>query len=431
MTTKRVVVKDITKGLENQEIRCVNDFDSKIPDKFIYSTNYVAKDVSIIKVAAKGCHCTNCDERCPCLKQSTHMNTIINKECSHNCKCQAICCNNRKYMKNVRPKLEIYRTLNKGWAIRTLEFVERGEFIGEYIGEIFTDDFRLQNNRRDEYMLTSFVVPNDLKINKYGRRKFDYIVFDDKKYDINLNDLTDKTEKLINRDVIYGKRKHGLLSKNITAEFVGNFKKPFEKFSSDLDQNSTRSVTIDDNEKTLKAIQYRLLTPRNLLESESYHKIKEVLYKLKSLNEDECLEMEKKIFSLKIGGQLRNQARLIKPTRDLDNNFDIAIINPEVINTDPIFIDSAIIGNFTRFLNHSCVNNLDQEHVDRNEFVVATIGDNSKVALPFRRTVLVANSDILPYAELTWNYGDKYFANSNMKCKCDEMVCENYKSNNL
>jgi len=42
--------------------------------------------------------------------------------------------------KGLRTPIELYKTVNKGWAVRTLVRVPRGRFVIEYVGEMLTQD---------------------------------------------------------------------------------------------------------------------------------------------------------------------------------------------------------------------------------------------------------------------------------------------------
>ncbi|XP_057984320.1 histone-lysine N-methyltransferase SUVR5 isoform X2 [Hevea brasiliensis] len=69
-------------------------------------------------------------------------------ECNHMCRCSKTC-PNRVLQNGIRVKLEIFKTKNKGWAVRTGEPILRGTFVCEYIGEVL--DEQEANERRGRY----------------------------------------------------------------------------------------------------------------------------------------------------------------------------------------------------------------------------------------------------------------------------------------
>ncbi|KAL2333658.1 hypothetical protein Fmac_014871 [Flemingia macrophylla] len=69
-------------------------------------------------------------------------------ECNQMCKCNKTC-PNRILQNGIRVKLEVFKTENKGWAVRAGEAILRGTFVCEYIGEVL--DKREAHNRRKRY----------------------------------------------------------------------------------------------------------------------------------------------------------------------------------------------------------------------------------------------------------------------------------------
>ncbi|XP_043713692.1 histone-lysine N-methyltransferase SUVR5-like isoform X2 [Telopea speciosissima] len=67
-------------------------------------------------------------------------------ECNSMCSCDKTC-QNRVLQNGVQVKLEVFKTKNKGWAVRAAEAISRGTFVCEYIGEVLNDQ---EANRRGE-----------------------------------------------------------------------------------------------------------------------------------------------------------------------------------------------------------------------------------------------------------------------------------------
>lgn len=59
-------------------------------------------------------------------------------ECNQNCHCSRSC-QNRVLQNGVQVKVEVYKTEEKGWAVRACEQILHGAFVCEYIGEIIDE----------------------------------------------------------------------------------------------------------------------------------------------------------------------------------------------------------------------------------------------------------------------------------------------------
>jgi SET domain-containing protein len=70
-------------------------------------------------------------------------------------------CLNQRFMKREYPKQEQFHTGSRGWGLRTLVDIKKGQFVNEYVGELINDDEckrRLENahnnNITNFYFLT-------------------------------------------------------------------------------------------------------------------------------------------------------------------------------------------------------------------------------------------------------------------------------------
>ncbi|XP_025930604.1 histone-lysine N-methyltransferase SETMAR [Apteryx rowi] len=45
-------------------------------------------------------------------------------------------CQNRVVQRGLQFRLEVFKTVKKGWGLRTLEFIAKGRFVCEYAGEV-------------------------------------------------------------------------------------------------------------------------------------------------------------------------------------------------------------------------------------------------------------------------------------------------------
>ncbi|KAI3856542.1 hypothetical protein MKX03_028384, partial [Papaver bracteatum] len=119
------------------------------------TTNKVSSSVTLPK-HAPGCKCKGAcsDPRtCACARLNgsdfpyesfkdggrlTETKDIV-YECGPNCGCRAACVN-RASQGGLKYNLEVFRTPNKGWGVRSRDFIPIGAFVCEYIGEIKRSD---------------------------------------------------------------------------------------------------------------------------------------------------------------------------------------------------------------------------------------------------------------------------------------------------
>eukprot|EP00002_Diphylleia_rotans_P028926 TRINITY_DN5850_c0_g1_i5.p1 TRINITY_DN5850_c0_g1~~TRINITY_DN5850_c0_g1_i5.p1 ORF type:complete len:502 (-),score=73.21 TRINITY_DN5850_c0_g1_i5:151-1656(-) len=65
--------------------------------------------------------------------EKVHRNLL--SECNSRCSC-GLDCGNRVVQRGSMVKMQIFKTEKKGWGVRTMEFISKGTFVGEYLGEI-------------------------------------------------------------------------------------------------------------------------------------------------------------------------------------------------------------------------------------------------------------------------------------------------------
>ncbi|KAJ0713896.1 putative [histone H3]-lysine(4) N-trimethyltransferase chromatin remodeling SET family [Helianthus annuus] len=148
--TKRVgvILPDLTSGAENTPICLVNDVDSeKGPAYFTYASS-LKYSKPFRPAKSSSCKCSNgCQPatNCPCVERNggylpyssggvllSH-NSVIH-ECGPSCLCPSTC-RNRISQTGLKLRLEVFRTKNKGWGLRSWDPIRAGAFICEYAGE--------------------------------------------------------------------------------------------------------------------------------------------------------------------------------------------------------------------------------------------------------------------------------------------------------
>lgn len=193
--TTFVQLDDFTNGKENVPLMLVNEIDSTLPKTFEYVTDRIplTSDVVIDHSSVESCSCTDgCIDptKCSCWRKtydgilSSHYyedlivelkeffgedemssdrmrnslyqalskrnfgykhGRLLEKihsgiyECNKKCSCDSRC-TNRCIQFGVNTLLQIYKTTEKGWGVRTLYDLPAGTFLSVYAGEILNDE---------------------------------------------------------------------------------------------------------------------------------------------------------------------------------------------------------------------------------------------------------------------------------------------------
>lgn len=174
--------EDIANGTENHSLSVINIHNhEKITPNFAYSASrFAGKDVNLNLDPnfLPCCDCKdNCRKRnyCQCQQitvESSYITPIFNKnyvgykhrrlpyiqmsgifECNSKCSCNNRC-PNRVVQMGMRVRLQIFRTKEKGWGIRTLHDIPKGAFICIYAAELLNDSMADDQgkNEGDEYL---------------------------------------------------------------------------------------------------------------------------------------------------------------------------------------------------------------------------------------------------------------------------------------
>ena len=171
--TKSLKIEDITNGQEPMPISCVNSVDDTEPEKFAYSSSRKPLDgVPLVTDESKmeGCDCVDgCRDRmrCSCWKKTFSATQFLNGdqinynvgyrgrrlndmvktgifECNSNCKCDHRC-GNRVVQNGLSVRLQLFKTVGKGWGLRCLDDIAKGTFICTYAGDIITEGIFIFN----------------------------------------------------------------------------------------------------------------------------------------------------------------------------------------------------------------------------------------------------------------------------------------------
>ncbi|KAL3687865.1 hypothetical protein R1sor_014174 [Riccia sorocarpa] len=177
---KKLLCRDIAEGQEQVQIPCTNDVDDEPVPRIWYITKCWFKGQPVdhlhpfgteLAKGCQGCAGSNFDNphsfmplhvigvdrsresdlrldwqgelmygRLPynsagLLQLGPDSKDII--ECNSRCKCGPKC-KNRELQKGLRCHLELFKTEDRGWGVRTLEQIPRGRFVVEYVGDVIT-----------------------------------------------------------------------------------------------------------------------------------------------------------------------------------------------------------------------------------------------------------------------------------------------------
>ncbi|XP_002976443.2 histone-lysine N-methyltransferase, H3 lysine-9 specific SUVH4 [Selaginella moellendorffii] len=163
---KAVVCEDISGGRERVPICAVNDVDAAPgpPPPFTYITKTIFPPGFLQPSYPTGCRCVGrCGDSASCLcigKNSNKMpytdgalyeSKTILYECGPMCRCAASCPLRLSQQGQTR-KLEVFKTENRGWGVRSWEAIPFGSFICEYVGELISNEEAERRVGQDEYI---------------------------------------------------------------------------------------------------------------------------------------------------------------------------------------------------------------------------------------------------------------------------------------
>ncbi|XP_030108089.1 histone-lysine N-methyltransferase EHMT1 isoform X36 [Mus musculus] len=159
VAVEKTVSRDIARGYERIPIPCVNAVDSELcPTNYKYvSQNCVTSPMNIDRnithlqycvcvddCSSSTCMCGQLSMRCwydkdgRLLPEFNMAEPPLIFECNHACSCWRNC-RNRVVQNGLRARLQLYRTQDMGWGVRSLQDIPLGTFVCEYVGELISD----------------------------------------------------------------------------------------------------------------------------------------------------------------------------------------------------------------------------------------------------------------------------------------------------
>jgi len=162
----KVEVPDITEGKEVDPVPAINTIDDQPLPPLDYSVEAIPQGGIVIPKDPEFLVCCSCKdncrnrEKCECI-QLTIKGTALDAEgeivladagyenrrlkdvlttgifeCNHRCSCSSTC-HNRVSQQPIRVQLQVFKTRDRGWGIRSLHDIPQGTFVSKYVGNLY------------------------------------------------------------------------------------------------------------------------------------------------------------------------------------------------------------------------------------------------------------------------------------------------------
>ncbi|CAM0911508.1 unnamed protein product [Alopecurus aequalis] len=144
---------DLSNGKEAFPVAVCNNVDQ---ERSLLDFDYVAQPEFPLSVEFtpvkrhKGCHCETCGSKCSCVRKNgggpvyNADGTLVRGrpvvyECGDLCDC-TMSCLNRLTQRGMKHRLEVFRSEETEWGVRTLDLIHPGAFVCEYSGDVVLGD---------------------------------------------------------------------------------------------------------------------------------------------------------------------------------------------------------------------------------------------------------------------------------------------------
>ncbi|XP_052738923.1 kinesin-related protein 4 isoform X2 [Bicyclus anynana] len=378
--------KDLSHGKEVVPVPCVNYYDDSLPEFCSYNTERTPTAGVPLNLDPEflcGCDCEDdCEDKakCACWRMTLEGARTIGcegdvgyvyrrlpeavlsgiYECNSRCKCKQTCLN-RVVQHPLQLKLQVFKTINRGWGIRALNDVPKGAFLCVYAGNLLTDATANLDGltEGDEYLA-----------------ELDYIEVVEQLKEGYEEDIPENTK-----------------SKNKPQ----SQKKDEEEEEEEDEESSEEETNTDKNEENDGDFEpgyiahgvtefSKRLRRRNSKKEEAKNEVKQ---QAKDTNaEDDCItisddeEIREPSCFTAAAGMGKNPISKYRSVRTLFGEDEACYI-----------MDAKVQGNIGRYLNHSCTPNV---------FVQNVFVDTHDPRFPW--VAFFALNHIRAGTELTWNY---------------------------
>ncbi|OVA13806.1 SET domain [Macleaya cordata] len=166
-----VILPDLTSGAEKLPVCLVNDVDDdKGPAHFTYFPSIKYSKPVHSMAPSIGCNCRSAcvpgDPNCACVRKNkgdlpyiSNGILVVRKPFIHECGPSCLCypnCKNQVSQNGLRIRLEVFKTKDKGWGLRSWDPIRAGMFICEYAGQV-VEKSKLEEDEdeEDEYIFNA------------------------------------------------------------------------------------------------------------------------------------------------------------------------------------------------------------------------------------------------------------------------------------
>ncbi|KAF7824801.1 histone-lysine N-methyltransferase, H3 lysine-9 specific SUVH1-like [Senna tora] len=178
-----LILTDISSGAESVPVSLVNDVDhERAPAAFTYFHSLRYPKSFILMRPSYGCNCTKAcvpgDLNCSCIQRNEgdfpytgHGLLVSRKPLVHECGPTCHCfpnCKNRASQTGLKHHMEVFKTRDRGWGLRSLDPLRAGTFICEFAGEVI-DKGKFNENGgigfKDDYVFDTTRIYDPFKWN--------------------------------------------------------------------------------------------------------------------------------------------------------------------------------------------------------------------------------------------------------------------------
>ncbi|XP_012288677.1 histone-lysine N-methyltransferase eggless [Orussus abietinus] len=423
-----VNIKDLSYGVENVPIPCVNELDHALPDTIRYSTKREPTEGVKLNLDPEflcSCDCEDdCQDKtkCQCWQLTIQGATLGGRvpnnavgyvykrlpepvttgiyECNSRCKCAVKTCLNRVVQHPLTLKLQVFKTAPRGWGIRCLNDIPLGSFICIYAGRLLTEQGANEGGKNygDEYLAELDYV----EVVEGIKEGYESDVLDP---ELPLGTTQDDKRLMIPSDEEDGVKRHTndsdedfAVGKHISVNVDGTSirrrlrkrKKGDETPGAEEEPSEDSSTTKDSENVSLKS---------------STHDGRSIDFDLVTISDEDDsrnnLKQPSRFDPTVEPAQLERPK--FKSVRDFFGEDEAVYI-----------MDAKTTGNIGRYLNHSC---------DPNVFVQNVFVDTHDVRFPW--VAFFALNYIRAGQELTWNYSYDVgsIPGKVIICKCGASNC--------
>ncbi|XP_018371408.1 PREDICTED: histone-lysine N-methyltransferase eggless isoform X2 [Trachymyrmex cornetzi] len=430
-------IKDLSYGVENVPIPCVNDLDHTQPDTIRYTTRREPTEgvyLNLDPAFLCSCDCEDdCQdkEKCQCWQLTIQGATLGGKmpnsavgyiykrlpepvttgiyECNSGCKCSVKTCLNRVVQHPLRLKLQVFKTGPRGWGIRCLNDIPHGAFICIYAGRLLTEQGANEGGKNygDEYLAeldyvevvegfkegyeSDVLEPEILMSPTEDDNKKKAIDVSDEEED-NTKESTNDSDEDFNIDSYVASCNNDLLE--TTAESSSIRKRLRKRKRHEIDSQPDVSEENSDDESITRSLENTAKSSTN--ENQDMINISD--------DDDSRNDVRREPSRFEPNLEPNQIERLtFKSVRDYFGEDEAVYI-----------MDAKTTGNIGRYLNHSC---------DPNVFVQNVFVDTHDVRFPW--VAFFALQYIKAGQELTWNYSYDVgsIPGKVIICKCGAANC--------